>query len=229
MAVPAARRRRNETFVLATALFAALAFLHPALLRAQDCEQQSQTASPAPPPAPAPSLKPKPTPMTGDEKFRFYLKGTVGLTNIFRSFAAAGINQAQDHPEEWGQGMRGYGHRLGAKLAQNSIKRTVTFGVGAALHEDPRTYPSGKIGLWPRTIYAVGTTFVTTMDDGRSRPAIGRLTGAMAAGLISRTWYPERERHVSDGLRAGAISIAQDAGFRVLREFWPDIRRKLRH
>jgi hypothetical protein len=227
MAVLAWRHRRNRTFVLAMALFAALACLHPGLLCAREGDEQTQTVPPAP--DPALSVKPKPAPMTGDEKFRFYLKGTFGVTNIFRSVASAGINQAQDHPTEWGQGMRGYGHRLGAKFAQHSIKRTIQFGVGAALEEDPRTYSSGRIGLWPRTVYAVTTTFVTPMDDGRSRPAIGRLTGAFAAGMISRSWYPERERDVSHGLRAGAISIAQDAGFRLLREFWPDIRRKLRH
>jgi hypothetical protein len=192
----------------------------PARLRADDHADPPQAGAAA---ANANSI----APLSIDAKLRFYLKAAYGPVSAFRSFASAGINQAQDYPTEWGQGMRGYGHRFGSKLAQSAVKATIQFGVGAALGEDPRYYPSGRAGLRPRTEYAVTRTFVTRMDNGTSGVAVSRLAGAFGGGLISRTWHPERYRTVGGGMKAGAISLGTDAAFRVLREFWPDIRRAL--
>src|SRR5881409_1697975 len=90
----------------------------PARLRADDHADPPQAGAAA---ANANSI----APLSIDAKLRFYLKAAYGPVSAFRSVASAGINQAQDYPTEWGQGMRGYGHRFGSKLAQNAVKQTI--------------------------------------------------------------------------------------------------------
>jgi hypothetical protein len=169
------------------------------------------------------------TPLTGSEKWHYYLRSTYGPVSIARSVTWAGINQAMDSNPEWGQGMEGYGKRLGSKFAQYAIKRSVSQGLGAWWHEDPRYFPATSSGLWPRTLHAVGWTFRTRTDDGGEKFADARLIGTFTGALVSRTWHPEDQRTLRSGLQSGAISVGIDAGWNVFKEFWPDIRRKLRH
>jgi hypothetical protein len=53
--------------------------------------------------------------------------------------------------------------------------------------------------------------------------------GAFASGLISRTWHPEGNNSLSDGLSSAALMLVYDAGWNIVKEFWPDIRSHLHH
>jgi hypothetical protein len=169
------------------------------------------------------------TPLTPKGKFDFYLRKTYGPIGIGRSLFLAGINQWRDDPTEWGQGMEGYGRRFASKFAHHTVRRTIQLGAGIWLREDPRYFRSERTGFWPRTSYAVAQTFITRKDDGGSRLAISRLIAVFGAALISRTWQPEDNRTVKNGLTNGAISLGWDIGNKIFEEFWPDIRRRLRH
>ena len=70
---------------------------------------------------------------------------------------------------------------------------------------------------------------ITRKDDGGSRLAYSRLLGVFGGALISRTWQPEESRTVNNGLTNGAISLGWDIGNKMFEEFWPDIRKRLRH
>jgi len=167
--------------------------------------------------------------LTTGQKLRLYATSTYGPTSLLRAGIGAGYGQATDSTPEWGQGMEGYGKRYASRFAQHVVKRTIQFGVGAMLHEDPRYYYSGRTGFLPRASYAVTHTFMTRRDDGTEAPAYGRFAGAFGAGLISRTWHPESSRTVGNGLRSGAVSLGLDVGFRTFHEFWPDVRRVVLH
>jgi hypothetical protein len=168
------------------------------------------------------------TPLTPQGKFDYYVRKTYGLVAIGRSLSLAGINQWRDDPTEWGQGMEGYGRRFASKFAHHSIRRTIQFGAGVWLHEDPRYFPSERKGFWPRASYAVAHGFITRKDDGGSRLAYSRLMGVFGGALISRTWQPEESRTVKNGLTNGAISLGWDVANKIFEEFWPDIRKRLR-
>ena len=209
-----------------------LALLLPAGLQAQDQqEQQDQQVKPQTPfvspvpstPAPVPY-----TPLSDGEKFHEYLHHTFGPARMLRSAAIAGINQWRDDTPEWGQGMEGYGRRFASKVGQHTIKRTLQLGIGIWRNEDPRYFHSEQSGFWARTAHAIKYTYVTRMDDGSRGVAVSRLTSTFGASLLSRTWQPERKRTVKDGLRNGVVSVGVDTGFRILQEFWPDIRHKFR-
>jgi hypothetical protein len=206
-----------------TRLVAALLVLlsvHSAFAQAPPEPQKDSTTSSAPAAAPF-------VPLSGGEKFRFYLRHTYSPGKFGRIVFSSAMLQAWDKPTEWGQGMRGYGHRYGSSLAQHSVKKTVDFAVGALRHEDPRYFRSKLAGFLPRTRYAIAHTYMTRKDDGSWTVALGRVAGVAAGGFLSRTWQPERLHTVASGFIATGESAAIDVGLRWLHEFWPDIRRTI--
>jgi hypothetical protein len=58
----------------------------------------------------------------------------------------AGLNQARNRPQEWGQGVEGYGRRFGSAYGQHLIGSTVSNAIAFGLHEDNRYFKSGKTG-----------------------------------------------------------------------------------
>jgi hypothetical protein len=192
---------------------------------AQDPRASPPNHVPTVPVTPPPSF----TPLTPQGKFDYYVRKTYGPLGIGRSLFLAGINQWRDDPTEWGQGMEGYGRRLASKFGHHALRRTIQLGAGIGLHEDPRYFRSQRKGFWPRATYAMKHVVITRKDDGGSRFAYSRLIAVFGAALISRTWHPEESRTVKNGLTNGAISLGWDVGNKVFEEFWPDIRRRLRH
>jgi hypothetical protein len=166
--------------------------------------------------------------LTFEEKFHYYLRHSYSPAAFTKALFGTGILQAWDKPTEWGQGMQGFGHRYGSSMAQHAVKKTIEFGVGAALRENPRRLKSGRVGFWPRTAFAITRTYIAEKDAGGQGIAYGRIAGTLGGGLISRAWQPERNSSVWNGFRAAGQSAAVDLGLNVLREFWPDIKRLLR-
>ena len=167
-------------------------------------------------------------PLSPQEKFDYYVQHTFAVGDVLERSALAGIAQWRDSPPEWGQGWAGYGRRLSSNYGQYSIKKTLQFGIGAALKEDPRYFASTEKGFWRRTTHAVTHTVMVQNDYNRRVFSFGRVTGTLGSSFISRTWYPERERTVGHALGNAGLSFAGDAGWNLLREFWPDIKRIFR-
>jgi hypothetical protein len=63
------------------------------------------------------------------ERNRLYFKTVVNPLGFAKSGLSAGIDQADDKPREWEQGASGYGRRFANILGQNSIQRTVSYGL----------------------------------------------------------------------------------------------------
>ena len=167
-------------------------------------------------------------PLTTGEKSRLYLNSVVGPASIFGSMVSSGYNQAVDSVPEWGQGMAGYGKRFASSLGQKAVSHTVHFGLKTMLHEDPRYHYSRRTGFWPRVLHAVGETFVAHKDTGGTRPNYSYFTGVATGVYVSRQWRPERDRTAKEYVQSGVVSIGGYAAKNVFREFWPDIRKKLR-
>jgi len=161
-------------------------------------------------------------------KLRFYLNATYGSDALARSAASAGLNQWLDSPDEWGQGMKGYDRRCASSIGSTTINNSIRFGIGSALREDPRYFPSGRKGFLPRLRHALASTLVTRTDSGGRAFAVSRLGGALGSGFISNSWHPARERTTNHALEGAGITLAMGAGMNVFREFWPDMRRMSR-
>ena len=156
---------------------------------------------------------------THRERFNRYLKSTVGPFRLAWSAGAAGIDQWRDHPEEWGQGMKGFGRRYASNLGQNAIQQTVTYGLDEAFGLDTGFKKSTREGFGARLKDALIQNVTSRTKSGKRVVSVPRFAGAYSAAVISReTWYPERYSY-KDGLRAGTGSLLTGFGINLLREF----------
>jgi hypothetical protein len=165
--------------------------------------------------------------MTQAERNHLYFKTMVNPLSFVKVGFSAGIDQANDKPTEWGQGASGYGWRFANILGQYSIQRTVTYGLGSALHEDNRYFNSGKQGFWPRTGYALTSGVLARHDDGSLHFSISQVGGVAAGAFLARTWLPPSQSSAGAGAVSFGISMASNMGFSVVKEFLPDLGRAL--
>jgi hypothetical protein len=166
------------------------------------------------------------SPLTAGGKIHFYLKSTVGPMSIFTSVFSSGYNQAVDSVPEWGQGMEGYGKRFASSMGQKAVEKTVHHSLKIMLREDPRYFYSVRQGIWPRTLHAIGETFVAHKDSGGTRPDYSRFAGIASGVYVSRQWHPENRRCAMDYIQGAAASIGIQSAKNVFMEFWPDIKKK---
>jgi hypothetical protein len=166
-------------------------------------------------------------PMTQTERNRLYFKTMMNPLGFVKAGFSAGIDQANDKPEEWEQGASGYGKRFANILGQYSIQRTVTYGLGSALHEDNRYFNSGKKGFWPRTGYALTSGILARHDDGSRHFSISQVGGVAAGAFLARVWLPPSQSSAGDGAVSFGITMGSNAGFGIVKEYLPDIGRAL--
>jgi hypothetical protein len=166
-------------------------------------------------------------PMTQAERNRRYFKTMVNPLGFVKSGFSAGIDQANDKPREWEQGASGYGKRFANILGQYSIQRTVTYGLGSALHEDNRYFNSGKKGFWPRTGYALTSGILARHDDGSRHFSISQVGGVAAGAFLARVWLPPSQSSAGDGAVSFGITMGSNAGFGIVKEFLPDLGRAM--
>jgi hypothetical protein len=156
---------------------------------------------------------------THRERFNRYLKSTVGPFRLVWSAGAAGIDQWRDHPEEWGQGMKGFGRRYASNLGQNAIQQTVTYGLDEAFGLDTGFKKSTREGFGARLKDALIQNVTSRTKSGKRVISAPRFAGAYSGGIVSReAWYPERYSY-KDGLRAGTGNLLTGFGINLLREF----------
>ncbi len=148
----------------------------------------------------------------------------VALGGIF-----AALGQLSDQDPSFGQGMKGFAHRLATNYADQATGNMFTEGLfPVLLHEDPRYFRLGKGSKWRRTGYALTRIFVTRTDLGSTRFNYSEWLGNAASVALSNTYYPEN-RNAVDNVTKLVEQCGTDAVSQVLKEFWPDIRQKLFH
>jgi hypothetical protein len=149
----------------------------------------------------------------------------AGPGPVTKAAAGAGISQAKGTPYEWGGGMKGYARRLGSGFGKHIVKSSIHFGVARLRHEELHYRPSGKQGFKPRLKYALLSTVITRKTTtGNRTVAMGEISSVIGSGLISRLWQPASLHTLASGFGSAGISFGADAGYNVVREFWPEIR-----
>jgi hypothetical protein len=156
---------------------------------------------------------------TQRERFDRYVSNTVGPFRLVRTGVSAGIDQWRDTPEEWGQGLKGYGKRYASALGRNAIQQTVTYGLDEALNLDSGFQRSGREGFFPRFKHALLETVTSRTKSGKRVVSAPRLAGVYAGAIIAtETWYPDRYSY-KDGLRIGTGTLITGFGINLVREF----------
>lgn len=152
-------------------------------------------------------------------RFHRYVKSTVGPFSLLRSAASAGIQQWDNSPLEWGQGMEGYGKRFASSVGSNAIRQTVTYGLSEAFKLDTSFERSKHTKFWPRVGDALVQNVTSRTRSGKRVISAPILIGAYAGTIIpNETWYPERYSY-KDGLRGGSYTLLMGFGVNLVREF----------
>jgi len=168
-------------------------------------------------------------PLTAKEKFKVVTRGSFDYIQIPWYAFLAGISQAEDSEPGFGQGAEGYGKRFGSYFADGTIENYMTGAIlPSLLRHDPRFYQSGKGGFTRRTEYAISRIFVTRTDTGRSTFNFSEVVGsAMSAAISTYSYHPSGDRTLSNTASVWGTQVGYDTVTLVVKEFWPDIRRKI--
>jgi hypothetical protein len=137
------------------------------------------------------------------------------------------IYQAENQNPSFGQGMKGYAQRVGGAFGDQMIGNMMTEGfMPALLHEDPRYFRLGQGSTGKRVLYAVSRIFVTPNDKNHLTFNFAEWGGNAVATAISNAYYVDG-RDASSNAQKLMIQCGTDALSNVLKEFWPDVKRKL--
>lgn len=170
-------------------------------------------------------------PLTSKEKFKVVARGSFDpVIYPWYGFLSA-ISQAQDSEPGYGQGWGGYGKRYGSAFADGTIENFITGAIlPAALHQDPRYFQLGSGTFTHRALYAISRNVITRGDSGHSQFNYSEIVGGgMSAFISTYSYHPSEDRTISNTMSVWATQYAYDTITIVVKEFWPDIHRKLSH
>ncbi|HEV8047811.1 MAG TPA: hypothetical protein VGP35_08775 [Terriglobales bacterium] len=168
-------------------------------------------------------------PLTTAQKFKVVTRGSFDYIQIPWYAALAGISQAENSEPGYGQGAEGYGKRLGAAFADGTIENYMTGAVlPSLLHQDPRFFQDSEGGFVHRTGYAVSRIFITRTDSGHQQFNFSEVVGsAISAAISTYSYHPKGDRNLPNTASVWGTQVGYDTVTIVVKEFWPDIRRKI--
>jgi hypothetical protein len=165
--------------------------------------------------------------ITQTDRNRWFVGHTFGISNVIPSLIYAGIETVRDRPREWEQGTEGYGQRVASRFGRIMIRNSVEYGAVTLLKQDPRYEPATERGIFGRLGHALASTYVVRTETGGHTFASGRFIGIFSSSFAATAWYPPSRSTNGYALRSAGLSVASNMGTNVLREFWPDIKKKL--
>jgi len=166
-------------------------------------------------------------PLTPRQKFKLAFDDSFDPTAFLVAAVFAGSSMAQRQYPSFGQGAAGFGKYYGGAFADQAFGNIMTEAfLPIALHQDPRYFTKGKGGFLKRTGYAISREVITRNDDGHCHFNTSELLGNAIAAGISNAYYPAADRSFGNTFNKWGQQIGLDTGFNIMKEFWPDIRRK---
>jgi hypothetical protein len=185
-------------------------------------------------------------PLTTKQKYSVVVRGSFDYVQYPWYAFLSGISQAENSEPGYGQGWEGYGKRFGAAFADGTIENFMTGAIlPSVLHQDPRYFQSGHGSFTHRTFYAMSRNLITRVDSGKNDFNYSEVVGGAAAAAISTYSYHPKGKYVttttpgvlryipsdrtlSNTAKVWGTQYAYDSLTLVVKEFWPDIRRKIR-
>lgn len=167
-------------------------------------------------------------PLTTAQKFKLVARSSFDPVEYPYYAFLAGISQADNGEAGYGQGWLGYAKRYGSSFADGTAEN---FFVGAVypslFREDPRYFQNGKGTFLHRAGYAMTRVVATRTDSGHTTINLSEFAGAGTAAGLSNLYHPVGDRGFSNTMNTWATQMGWDVVSDVVKEFWPDIRRKV--
>ena len=163
------------------------------------------------------------------DKFLLFAHVSIDPMNFLSAGFNAGIDHASNGRSTFGQGGTGYAKRFGANLADAVSSRFFKdFAYPAIFSEDPRYYRLGHGSTRKRLLHAAGHVFVAHHEDGTRMFNYSESLGSVSSAALSNVYHPGNRHGAGGTARRVGYSFTFDIGYDVLREFWPEITRKLK-
>jgi hypothetical protein len=165
-------------------------------------------------------------PITTKQKFTIARKDTLDYPSYALAGVFSGISQLDNSNASFGQGLKGFARRYGSAVADQDIGNFMTEAIyPSLLHEDPRYFRKVHGSFASRLGYAATRVLVTRTDAGNWRFNSSEFLGNATVASIGNLYYPDA-RSLNGTLQRMGTQIGTDAISGVLKEFWPDIKRK---
>ena len=189
--------------------------------------------------------------LTTGQKFKVVALGSFDKIEFPWYGVLSGISQAENSEPGYGQGWEGYGKRYASAFADGTIENFMTSAVlPSILRQDPRFFQKSDGGFARRTEYAVSRIFVTRTDSGHMQFNYSEIVGsALSAAISTNTYHPRAfittrfdpttdtltyvhnasSRTLPNTASVWGTQVLYDTITIVIKEFWPDIHRKMDH
>lgn len=167
-------------------------------------------------------------PLTSGQKFKLFVNQSISPAYLLAAGVSAGISQARDVPEAYGQGWDAYGSRYGATLARASSSSFFgTFAFASVLHQDPRFFPQVHPTLWGSIKYSAQRVFITRTDSGENTFNTSGLLGPLAAEALANVYLPQSEQTGAKNAERYATDLAWRFGANMFKNYWPTLFRDM--
>jgi len=163
------------------------------------------------------------------DKLFLYLHDSVDPETFLNAGFNAMVSQADNRDPSFGQGGKGFAKRLGASYTDEvQFRFFKEFAYPTIFSEDPRYYRMGQGPARRRLLHAVAHSVVAYSDNGKPMFNFSEWLGEVSGTSIGNLYHPGNRRGFSPAAQNVALDVVMDIGFDELREFWPEVARKLR-
>jgi hypothetical protein len=174
-------------------------------------------------------LTPDYHPISNKYKLKIALKDTFDYPLIGVGAAYAGLYQLENSHPQFGQGMVGYARRFGTSYTDQVVGNMMTEGILPILFkEDPRYFRKAEGSVRSRMAYAFSRIVITKTNTGAKSFNFAEIIGNGVAAGVGLSYYSD-DRDFADFAQNWGTQLATDAISQVLKEFWPDIKRRYFH
>ena len=168
-------------------------------------------------------------PLTSFDKFKLAANNSVAVFTVGAAALGAGFGQAIDTPSGYHQGAEGYAKRFGANMARATSANVFgTFLLASAMHQDPRFYVRKNLNFGQSVEYAAWRLLCTQTDSGERQINYSGLIGPLMGEGLANAYYPQQNRTAGSTLTRYASDMGWRFGGHLLRQYWPEINRRLR-
>jgi Carboxypeptidase regulatory-like domain len=166
------------------------------------------------------SYVPDAAPLPPRLKFQLAWKSVTNPVTFLGVAMLAGMYQAGDQLSGYGQGMAGYGDRLGAAYGDVFLGTFIDSAVFPTLfHQDPRYFYKGTGTIKSRLAYALENAVICRGDNGKRQFNYSAVVGSFVTSGISYTYYPAANRGGGLMAQSALVRIAEGSLAGVFQEF----------
>jgi hypothetical protein len=173
------------------------------------------------------SIYARPTP---GQRIGGYGLMTFGPIPILESAGSAGIDQFENSPPEWKQGVEGFGKRFASDFGTATVATTTRYGLSEVFREDSLYYPCDCTGIFPRVGHAaISAVTARRGADGHRAFSLSGLVAPYAGSTVAvYGWYPSRFG-AEDAFRMGNYRLMTGVFGNIATEFFGTLPHSLFH